>query len=226
MHRVCQLLLLACLTVSPAQLARAQNTQNRFWPELDTYLKLDQRTRLSLYVREMTGGNAYNSIMINPNLDIYVRPIRKRLHTGDIAKNNYLSFRIGYRHYYNLDRPDENRALLDMTPRTLLPGLLLLSDRNRGELRWIGGQFSWRYRNRLILERDFRAGRVSFTPFAWGEVYFDSRYDAWVNNSYSVGVELPLGRFMEARTYFRRNNQSRASRPHVNVFGLTWSLYF
>jgi hypothetical protein len=55
---------------------------------------------------------------------------------------------------------------------------LLLIDRNRLDLRWVDGNFSWRCRNRLTLERHFKmGGNRALTPYASGELFYDSRFD-------------------------------------------------
>ena len=227
MKCVCQLLLLACLTALSAELAHAQNTQSQWWPELDTYLRLNQKARLSFFAKRSTDGNTYDSVQIGPNLDFYLKPLRKRVRTNDATKDKYLVFRIGYRYSGNTDGPSENRGIVQFTQHAPLPWSILLSDRNRADLRWISGEeFSWRYRNRLTLERGFRIGPFPFTPYLRGEIYFDSRYDIWAKNSYSLGVSILLSRRMEAEPYFERDNQSRTSPQHVNAFGLKWFLYF
>lgn len=227
MKCACQLLLLACLTALPAEFAHAQNTQSQWWPELDTYLRLNQKTRVSFFAKRSTDGNNYDSVSIGPNLDFYLKPLRRKLRTNDVTKDKYLVFRIGYRNIANADGPNENRGIVQFTSRAPLPWSLLLSDRNRADLRWVSGRtFTWRYRNRLTLERSFRIGRVGFTPYVRGEIYYVSRYGAWSKNSYSLGVEIPFGRRMHAEPYFERDNQSRTSPQHVNALGLKFSLYF
>jgi hypothetical protein len=227
MKRVCQVLLVACLTALPVAHADAQSTQSQWWPELDTYVKVSQRTRLSLFVKRSTDGDTYNSGQIGPNLDFFLKRLRRRLRTNDESKNRYLVFRVGYRYIANTDGPSENRGIVQFTGQTALPWSMLLSDRNRVDLRWISGNaFTWRYRNRLTLERSFRIGRVAFSPYLRGEIYYVSRYSAWSKNSYSLGAEIPLGRRMQAEPYFERDNQSHTSPQHVNGVGLKFSLYF
>jgi hypothetical protein len=116
--------------------------------------------------------------------------------------------------------------VLQLTPRLLLPWSLLVSNRNRADLRVISGNFSWRYRNRLTFERTFKIKSVSLTPYAQGEVSYDSRYNAWTQNSYEFGATFPVHRRIEFAPYYQRQNESRSSPPHVNVVGITMSLYF
>jgi hypothetical protein len=227
MDRACQLVLLVTLTVLPVNLASAQSTQNQWWPELNTYLQVNQKTRFSFFAKRSTDGNNYDSVAIGPNLDFYLKRLRKRVRSNDVTKDKFLVFRVGYRYVGNADGPSENRGIVQTTGRTPLPWSILLSDRNRADLRWISGNaFIWRYRNRLTLERSFRIGAVAFTPYLRGEIYYQSRYSAWSKNSYSLGVEIPLRRRMQVESYFEHDNQSRTSPQHVNGVGLKFSLYF
>ena len=87
--------------------------------------------------------------------------------------------RVGYHYIHSVtgDTPVEHRGALEATPRYPLVGGLLVSDRNHMDIRSIGGENSWRYRNRLTLEREFSIGRFRSTPYVRGEVYYDSRFD-------------------------------------------------
>lgn len=213
--------------VLPVGFAHAQSTQDQWWPELDTYLRVNKKTRLSFFAKRSTDGSDYDSVSIGPNLDFYLKPLRKRVRSNDATKDKYLIFRIGYRYLGNASGPSENRGIVQFTGRAPLPWSMLLSDRDRADLRWVGGRkFSWRYRNRLTLERSVRIGRVGVTPYVRGEIFYISRYGTWSRNSYSFGMEMPLGRRMQAEPYFERENQSRTSPQHVNALGVKFSLHF
>jgi len=197
------------------------------WPELDTYVKVNRKTRLSLFIKRSTDGDTYDSVQIGPNLDFFLKRLRRRVRTNDVTKDKFLVFRVGYRNIANADGPNENRGIVQFTGHTPLPWSMLLSDRNRADLRWVSAKaFTWRYRNRLTLERSFHVGRVEFSPYLRGEVYYVSSSGTWSKNSYSLGAEIPLGRRMQAEAYFERDNQSHTSPQHVNGVGLKFSLYF
>jgi hypothetical protein len=74
---------------------------------------------------------------------------------------------------------------------------VLVSDRSRMDLRSIEGTFSWRYRNRLTVEREFSAGRFRFTPYARGEIYYDSRHDKVSRTALIAGSSFPITRRFE-----------------------------
>lgn len=223
-------MLLACwmgLVVAPAG---AQNTQSQQWPELDLFVKLNSSVRLGGIVKRSTDGENYNSAEVGGHLDITykaLRPLaRAALRSNDETKGHYVTARVAYSHFDNTEKANEDRAVLELTPRYSWPWSILMSDRNRTELRFIGGKFSWRYRNRLTLERSFKIKSYSFTPYVGGELYYDSRYEIWNKNSYCVGVTFPIHRRIELEPYFERDNDSRSSPAHVNALGFKTSLYF
>ena len=174
-----------------------------------------------------TDGSTCNSAEFGPNLDITLKPIRRTpIESNDSSKRRYLTFGIGYRYLINLDKPSENRMILELTPRYYLPWGILASDGNRFELRIIRGDLTWRYRNRLSLERSFNIKFLQFTPYAQGEVYYYSQFGLWNKDSYAFGLIFPLHRRFEIKPYFQHDNDSRSSTPHVNALGLTINLYF
>lgn len=219
---------MACLLAGLCPLLEAQATQTQWLPEVDTYLTLSARLRVSLFAQRTDDGDTYDSLQVGPNLDITLRSLRGKRQTqgNDSSKRKFLTFRAGYRYVHNSGKADEQRGILELTPRYYLPGSLLLSDRNRADLRDISGVFSWRYRNRGTLERDFRIGRLALTPYLRGELYYDSRYGVWNKNSYGFGVIFPAGRHLELEPYFQHENDSRSSPAHVNALGFKLSLYF
>jgi hypothetical protein len=157
--------------------------------------------------------------------------IRIALRDIDPSKMQYLSFRFGHRYNRTLhDNGDpfrEHRPIVELTPRYLLPAKLLLTNRNRLDMRWVNGVYSWRYRPRLILEREFEVGEKGvLTPYTSGELYYDSRFDTWNRNRYAFGLQTTFNRYFIVDTYFMRQNDSRSSPNHVNAVGLALNLFF
>ncbi len=115
---------------------------------------------------------------------------------------------------------------MELTPRFPLPAKLLLSNRNRLDLRWVNGAFSWRYRNRFALEREFGIGeKCALTPYASGELYYDSRFHTWNRNRYGYGLQTTFNRRLMIDAYYMRQNDSRSSPPHVNAIGAGLNLF-
>jgi len=112
----------------------------------------------------------------------------------------------------------------ELTPRFPLPKSILVSDRNRIDFRWLDN-FSWRYRNRLSVEREFKIRGVVLNPYARGEAYYDITAAKWTRIAWIGGVVMPIGKRTEIEPSFERQNVT-ASTNHVNGVGLTVSLYF
>lgn len=121
--RVTQLFLLAGLAL-PSQRVEAQTTASEWWPEVDVFVKINSEARLEFVAARGTDGATYNSAELGPTLEITLKPILRTKPDGlDDAKRKYLTFGVGYRYYSNLDKPNENRVELDLTPRYLCRGL-------------------------------------------------------------------------------------------------------
>jgi hypothetical protein len=104
--------------------------------------------------------------------------------------------------------------------------MLLLTDRHRTDLRVINGRFAWRYRNRMTLERSFKVGRLSLTPFARGEVFYDGYWGLWSQNSYSMGATFPISNRLDLAPFYEHRNNSKSTPQHIDALGFAMSLYF
>jgi hypothetical protein len=226
-------LLLCCLSVAVCADALAQSTQNEIRPELRIYRQQGEILRFELDA-SATGDQSAHQWQGNITLFVQaaMRPVFRRQlrERPDTFRNKYLTFGVGYRRRNTLTEGNstaENRILLDLTSRYRLPWQLLISDRNRGEFRFIQGQpFSTRYRNRLRLERDFKSGWLDITPYVYDEIYYDTRYDRWTPNNYAFGVEFPIGPHVVLEPYYLRQGRRASPPPHLNAFGFRLSLYF
>jgi hypothetical protein len=108
----------------------------------------------------------------------------------------------------------------------MLPWLLVISDRNRGEVRFIQGQpFSTRYRNRLRLARDVQYGWFNCTPYVYDEIFYDTRYDQWTRNQYALGTQFPVSPHVILEPYYLRQNSRHSTYPHIDAFGFKLNLY-
>jgi len=208
--------------------ASAQETRQEFWPEADIYAKLNDQYRFrflaSLTRARDTAMNTEGTLEVD--FDIGVKAfIRERLRNlPDNHRGKYLTLRTGYAYIpsFGDGNDKEHRIVLEATGRYPLPLDILVSVRNRGDLRWINGDFSTRYRNRLRLERDFAFGIVRITPYLTGEAFYDFRKDLWTRFEFSAGAEIPLGRRPVIEFYYLRQNNIRSETQHVNAFGITF----
>jgi len=233
------LVLFLCLFTSRICKAQAPTTRNEFWPGTEVYINVKPKVRLYLIgnvSKTIEDGELFNAQSYEAQVGAHV----------DYIPNEHLILRAGYRYGSAVGNNDddfrEHRVLADQMLRKLLPGDLLLTDRNREEFRFIRGDFSFRYRNRVTIEREFQfdlpllRGRT-ITPYVSGEIFYDTRFDVWNRNRYAVGVVQSLKRGPILRKllpkrginldlYLMRHNDSRSSPSHVNALGAALIIYF
>ena len=219
------------------QPARAQEsvTRNEFWPEIDVYINVKPKVRLYLLgtiSKSVEDGEIRNAQGFEAQIGAHV----------DYIPNDHIILRAGYRFGTSVGDADEpykeHRLLTEQTLRKLLPGELLLSDRNREDFRFVNGDFSFRYRNRVSIERevDLFKGRT-ITPYVSAEIFYDTRTSAWNRNRFAFGFQQSLRRgplrkmLLPKRQvildlYFLRQNDSRSEIQHVNAVGAALAFYF
>ncbi|HKO98703.1 MAG TPA: DUF2490 domain-containing protein [Pyrinomonadaceae bacterium] len=230
--RVWRLVCLAALVVTFSSGVHAQQDSDpvkQIWPEVDIYVPLNEKFRLFFLATTTKAEETRNNTegQVGAHIDYHV--------------NSKVSLRTGYRHGFSLsgDEPfKEHRIIFEQTLRQPLPLQILLTDRNRQDLRWVNGEFSARYRNRATLEREFKVLNRSLTPYGSAEVFYDSRFNTWNRNRLAVGVQISLKRGLPLISlihpkkqlvldiYGLRQNDSRSQPNHVNVLGIALGVYF
>ena len=220
---------------------RAQEpmTRNEVWPSVEVYINVKRKVRLYLLgtvSKAIEDGELFNAQSYEAQIGAHV----------DYIPNKHFILRAGYRYGRAIGDNDdgfrEHRLLSEQILRKLLPGDLLLTDRNREDFRFITGDFSFRYRNRVMIEREFQINlpllrRRTFTPYVSGEISFDTRFGIWNRNRYAVGLVQSLRRGPVLRTllpkrginldiYLMRQNDSRSSPAHVNALGAGLVFHF
>jgi hypothetical protein len=230
-HILCGSVWVALLIVSSGIPARAQS--NQVWPETDTFVRINDKMRLLFLATTVKENKNSTEAEIGPNFDFFLSPIKKAKRWAFVPLDQSLSqtlmVRVGY-HYiapYTEEGSSEHRGILEATARYPLVHGVLASDRNRVEIRSIEGSNSWRYRNRLTVERVFSFGRFKCDPYVRGEIYYDSRFDKWSRNSLICGSSFPITRHLELEWYFEHQNDSGGSSNRtVNAVGAVANLYF
>jgi hypothetical protein len=113
------------------------------------------------------------------------------------------------------------------TPRLPLVWNILLSDRNRMDLDWSQNQFTWRYRNRLTLERRLAVRSYHPGPYVSAEVFYQSQYQKWSTTALYAGCLLPLSKRFQFDAYYEHQNiTSKKPNQQLNQFGLILNMYF
>jgi hypothetical protein len=220
----------ALMVVSSGISAHAQTTQ--VWPEVSLFTRLNDRMRFYFLATTVKESQESTAAEFGPNVDFYLRPFRERKRLAgfrlDESKNRFLLLRAGYRYLNSFSGdPDEHRIVLEATARYPLKGGVLVSNRGRVDARLIDGEYSWRFRSRLSVERDFSIGPVRVNPYVRGEVFYDSRLDAWSRTEWVGGAAFPLNRRVELEGYFDYQHDTGGDpNRQVHALGMVLNLYF
>ncbi len=229
--RCWQLVCLGLLLTIAGSAAEAQNSSAQGWPEIDAFLKLNSNVRISFFAAQTREGRSGSDAEVGPNLDYYVKPLRKAkrfiLFDLDESKSRLLMLRAGYRYMPSTSSPTEQRGIMEATGRYPLGWDVLVSDRNRVDLRFIEGDSSWRYRNRLTAEREFAIKSYHFAPYLRAEGYYDSRYSKFSRTAETVGCPFPIRKHSEIEPYYEhQNDTSKAPNRQISAIGIVFNLFF
>ena len=217
---------LACLGGPPIY---SQNTQ--FLPEIDAHLTVNSYVRVYLEAKDDREGGDPHQSTVGPSVQIYLKPLinlkRVALFDLDDSKSRPLVFESGYRVISAPDTPTDNRALEAVTFQFPLVAEILLADRNRADLDWKNGVFSWRYRNKLTLQRTFAIYSYHLIPYIAAEPFYESRYGKWSATDLYAGCQLPVGKHVQFNPYFQFENDT-GKKPNRQQYyvGFALHLYF
>jgi len=220
---------LVLLLVSPIP-SLAQSDQ--FLPEVDTYYRVRDNLRLWFQAKGTVEAGAPQTAEIGPSLDFYLksRPLLSAITSeqNDDSKSRPVVFTIGYRYLPYPNSPPTNRMEPVLTVNLPTPKIkTLISDRNRFDLDWTNGSFTWRYRNRLQLQRTWRVGTYHVSPYAMAEFFYESQYSEWADTALYAGCYFPIGKHVEFNPYYEHQNQTGSSpNQQYNQFGLMVNLFF
>ncbi len=209
--------------------AAAQDTPTQFWPEVDTYVRLSDSARIYVPVSKTREGpdDSDQDGTAGIYLDYFVLPISKLRLVGPAnePRVHKLLLRAGYGYTTSGDgEPGTSTITAAATWVRTLPWELLLSDRNRFDLNFQGGDFDPRYRNRIRLERSVAICGKTLTPYAYGEFFYSFDQGDWVRIRGTAGIEFHLWERFVPEVYVQRD-WNQGSTGEVNGVGLTLSIY-
>jgi hypothetical protein len=223
-------LALATLAILWCVYGRAQTAQ--LLPEIDTNVKLSSYLRVTFQAKETREDGQPQQAEIGPSLDFYLKPlIRLKDVTQfdlDDARSRPLVFSIGYRY---VPQANNAPAINRMEPVVIfhfpMPTRFLLSDKNRADLDWQIEGFSWRYRNRVQIEKTLTIGSYHPVPYVSVESFYNSQYRKWSDTAIYAGCAFPIGKHAEFQPYYEhQNNTGKHPNQQLNQLGLILNLYF
>jgi len=219
----------AILLVLACRLSRAQDTQ--FLPELTQHFKLSSNIRLVLQAKDDREGGDPEQFTFGPSAEFYLKPLLKlknvTLFDLDDVKRRPLVFESGYRIITAPNTTATNRAIEAVTFNFPFAFRTLLSDRNRADLDWQAGRFTWRYRNRLTWQRTVAISSYHLIPYVAAEPFYESKYMKWSTTDLYIGSLFPVGRYVQFDAYYEHENNTGKSPNRQNSFiGLALHLFY
>jgi len=224
------LAVVAALAVSatPAA-AQTPETAQEFWPAANFHAQLGPSLRLLTFGGLKKGEDfPYQQWYVGTGIGYQWRPFSQP-HPNNIDpdKEHFLVAGVGYEYLETIQSGSptkENRIAVQATPRVRPLAGFIVEDRNRVEFRWVNGEYSTRYRNRLTVERDFLLRELRFAPYASAEFFYDPAKH-WYEERYSGGLQLPYRRLFMLDLYYLRQNCTTCSPAHLNVVGMTLNFF-
>jgi hypothetical protein len=187
--------------------------------------------RAYLQAKDDREGGDPEQFTFGPSVQFYRKPLLKlksvTLFDLNDVKSRPLVLESGYRVITAPGKPVENRAIEAVTFHFPLLASILLSDRNRADLDWQNGSFSWRYRNRLTLERTFAVRSYHLIPYLEAEPFYESQYSKWSATDLYAGSLFPVGKHVQFNLYYEHENDtSKKPNRQNNYVGLALYLYY
>jgi len=218
--------------------AVADEPSYEFWPEIDVWWRLSPAWRLSMFLplsKNIETDYREGNLILQAD---YAWGKGSRLYKARLLDEsraremNTWMARGGYLGGRSLDDQGqnyrENTIFLELHNRTPIKGDVLLSNRLRTDLRWLGDdpEFSYRLRYRLMVEKEFEAGRASIVPYVNIEPYYDSRYGTVNRVRLIGGVTGSWSRRYALEGNITYQHDSRSSVTNLYALNLILHLYF
>jgi len=228
------LIALVCASLSCVGPAQAGDA-TELWPELNGFMQLNERSRAFFDVAYALGKESdVKSGNIAAYLDVSLKPIarmRRDLLTQDWQRNKYLWARVGYdRIFESTDSTGvavvENRGVIAFYGRIPLPASTWLETRTRADFRWIGDDYSNRYRFRLDLSREFAVFDHTVVPYGNVEWFYDTRYDDWARTLATLGAEVTMSDRFRYEVYVARQADRLPDEKDLDALGVVLKWYF
>jgi hypothetical protein len=225
---------LVCVSLTFADSAHAGDT-SEFWPEISGFWQLNDWTRAYFDAAYALGKESdVQSADIAAFLDVSLKPIA-RMRTGrltdDWQRNRYLWARIGYDRVFEATDTAgtevvENRGVVALYGRVPLPAAFWLESRARADFRWIGDDYSNRYRFRLDLSREFAILDHAVVPYFNYEWFYDTRYDEWSRTLATLGAEITATDHFRYEVYLARQADRFPEEKDLNALGVVLKWYY
>ena len=120
----------------------------------------------------------------------------------------------------------EDRGILSLWAKAPLPAGVWLEGRARADLRWIGAEYSTRYRWRFEATREFLLLDHSVVPYLNVEWFYDTRYDGWARTLYQAGAEFTVNKHFRFELNLSQQTDTLPETSRLNAFSVVAKGYY
>jgi len=218
--------IVVCLGLLVPLLPTTAQENSQFLPEVDVSYRLQPAVGIWFQAKQTREAGGPVQAEIGPSLDLYLlKPWLKV--SQHPHQSRLLVLSIGYRYLPSPNAPPVNRMEPVATLNLAVKHKLLITDRNRADLDWQSGNFTWRYRNRLSLGSKLHIRGYDPEPYVSVEVFYASQYAKWNDTAVYVGCVLPIGQHVSLEPYYEHQNiTSKNPNQQYNQAGLILNLSF
>lgn len=216
----------------------AQNSSLEFWPETDIWYRLNSSWRLSSFIAITKYYESKNrDLNITLQAD-YAWGHTKNLFFGRLQDERRAQamkawlIRGGFMEGQSLndhgESYTEDMALAEIHKRIPIKNAGLLSLRFRSDLRWVGNSsdISYRFRYRMMIEKEYKAGKRSIVPYVNAEPFWDSRYSTVNRIRLIGGATVASGQLLALEGNFTYQYDSKSSVENVYAMNIILHLFF
>lgn len=220
-----------CASLALAGAVHAADS-TELWPELSAYVGLGEGARLYLDAAHAQGKESdVKTLDVSAYVDLSIKPLlRPELWSDDWQRSRYLFARLGYTRVFKTTvdgtEVSEDRGIVSLHARAPLPAEVWAEGRVRADLRWIGGEYSTRYRLRLEVNREWTVAEHPVLPYFNVEAFYDTRYAGWARTLYQGGVEVTLDKRFRYEIVLARLLDRLPAPQSVNALSLVAKWYF
>jgi hypothetical protein len=136
--------------------------------------------------------------------------------------------RLGYSHSFSTRDASyrESRVVGELNLARRIAKASRVVNRARAELRWVNGEYSYRVRDRIHVQRNGWPKPAAVAPYGTVEGYYDSRYRTIARIAGRVGNEWRLRDPASLDVYIAHQNNIRGEPRYVNALGITVTLSY
>jgi len=233
------LLVFVALTVSPRYLSAQSNVSYEIWPENDLWYKVSPGIRLSSLVaisrylesdtRDLNLTLQADYAFGNSKKFLFTRLLHQnqaeRLKVW-LARGGYMG---GWSLYDKAESYSETMLFAEIHRRFLLRRLFLFSQRLRMDNRFLGREdadYSYRFRYRAMVEKEFLTGKTSIIPYINVEPFYDSRYNSFNRVRAIGGSTITWNQRFALEGNITYQYDSKASKQNLLAINAILHLYF